>query len=58
MAYSINKSAMLGAFVAVMVVVFDEVALGTENGDLGAATRLVDDLSLSIIGPSSLVEQM
>ena len=58
MAHPINKSALPGASVADMVVVFGEVALGTENGDLGTARRLVDELSLSIIGPSSPVEQM
>jgi len=38
-----------------MMVVFGKAASGMENSDLGTATRLVDELSVSSIGPSSPV---
>jgi len=49
---------MFGAFIAVVMVVFGEVASVTENRDLGRATQLMDELWVSIIGLSSPVEQM
>ena len=59
MAYLINKSAMPGASVDdMMVILFGEAASVTENRDLGTEARLVDEFLVSIMGPSSPVEQM
>jgi len=44
------------AFVANMMVIAGEAGLGLELRGLGIATRLVDELSVSIIRPSSPVE--
>jgi len=41
-----------------MMVIFDVDASVTENRDLGTAKPLVDELLVSITGPSSPAEQM
>jgi len=41
-----------------MMVVFGEAFSVTENRDLGTEARVVDELLISVTGPSSPVEQM